>query len=101
MGNRENKFEQENKPKVFSRSIGEGGYTFLRRVLGECLDTGQPVVINSGKNYLRYEYQPGQKNFMEGVTVLEGSDEPSLKAFREVAESYKVEQGIKELKEKQ
>lgn len=69
----------------------------MKRALAKALSTGQPVVINSGRNYLQYTYRTGQKNFMEGITVLEGDDKPALEAFRGVAEKYIVSQGVQEI----
>ncbi len=91
--------EARKYPNALSReAFTEGGYTFLKRALKQALDTDQPVVINSGRNYLQYVYSAGQGNFMEGVTVLQGDDKEALDAFKGVAEKYLVSQGVKELK---
>ena len=68
----------------------------MKRVLKQVLENGKPVIINSGRNYLRYEYSPDQETFMDGIKVLEGDDAHSLEAFRGVADTYKVQQGIEE-----
>ncbi len=88
---------QTKYPHARSRQLQEGGYTFLKRVLNENITTGEPVVINVGKNYLEYAYRPGHQTFMDGVSLLEGTDEESLEALREVGEQYRVEQGLEEI----
>ena len=82
---------------ALSRKFGEGGYTFLKRALQTHFATKQPIVINSGGNYLSYRYVKGQKTFMEGTILLEGDDAESMKLFKEVADTYDVERGLNEL----
>ncbi len=101
----ENPFAQTEEAKskypeaLSRRAFSEGGYTFLKRVLQQAIETGKPVVINTGKNYLEYTYTEGQESFMDGIKVLEGEDSRALEAFKGVADSYVVSQGVQEIKE--
>lgn len=86
-------------PDAISRKHGEGGYAFLKRALRQALETGMPVVINTGRNYLQYEFKDDQRSFWDGVTVLEDVDDGALDTFRGTAENYMVEQGLTELRD--
>jgi hypothetical protein len=88
---------QTKYPHALSRDFGEGGYTFLKRVLRKNISTGKPVILNVGENYLIYAHSEGDKTFMDGVSLLEGQDEKSMEILREVGDQYRVEQGIAEI----
>jgi len=83
-------------PETLSRSFGEGGYTFLKRVVETAIKAGSPVQISTGGMILEYTYTPG-KTFLESTKTLSGNDFDSLKTFNEVAASYSVERGVQEL----
>lgn len=86
--------------KAISRdTFTEGGYSFLKRALKQNLDTKEPVIINSGDAYWSYNYSPGHKTFLDGCQIISGSeDSRAVAAFQEVAKSYLVEKGLKEIK---
>jgi hypothetical protein len=88
-------------PDALSRKFGEGGYTFLKRVLAKSLETGGPVIMNIGENYLEYSYKDGARTFMDGVTLIEGSDQDAFDALKETADEYRLEQGLAEIKAEQ
>ena len=85
-------------PRAISRSMQEGGYTFLKRALCMNLNSGEPTVINTGDLYLSYSFAEGHQNFMDGVTVLRGGKESEVfQRFSDVANSYDVNLGVSEL----
>ena len=87
-----------NYENALSRQFGEGGYTFLKRVLEQQVVTNKPQIINIGQAYLKYEFTRDHTNFSDGITVLKkNNDDNSIKLFNEVANRYKVTQGINEL----
>jgi len=89
---------KEKYPEAVSRKFGEGGYTFLKRVLAISLETNNPVVMSVGGNFLEYSYKDGNHAFMDGVRLIEGDDQYSFDLFKETASAYSLEQGLAEIK---
>ncbi len=86
------------KAAALSRQFGEGGYTFLKRVLKTHFETGRPVLLNVGNAYAAYVFAYGQTRFSQGVTpVGRDDDDHAIGALREVGERYEVGRGIVEL----
>lgn len=84
-------------PDSLSRQLQEGGYTFLHRVFGKCMETKKPTVISTGDIYLQYKYEPGHKTFMEGISILEGDESSEMyERFKSVAETFDLETAFKE-----
>lgn len=100
MSNHEGKgLEKQKKyPESLSRSFGEGGYTFLHRVFRTHFDSGKPVVINTGKLYIQYKFEPHHTTFSEGVTVIDGEDKETLRLFLSVADAFSLDQAFRENK---
>lgn len=81
---------------ALSRNLSEGGYTFLHRVFKKNIDSGKPVVINTGNMYFQYHYEPNHSSFAQGITLLEGDDEKTRKRFMDVVSSFDLDVAISE-----
>src|SRR5258708_1016786 len=68
-------------PDALSRNLTEGGYTFLHRVFRKNIDSGKPVIINTGNMYFQYQYLPGQTTFEQGVSLIEGDPNDETKGL--------------------
>ena len=88
--------EAESKfPNALSRDpFQEGGYTFLHRVFRTHFQTGEPVIISSGKNYFSYIYEPHHLTFADGISLIEGDDEESRVRFISVVNSFDLHQAF-------
>jgi len=86
-------------PGILFPELGKGGYTFFRRVIKENLKTGEPVFFNTGKLVYRYEHKPEHKSFMDGVQKVEGDDLHAEQALARINEGYKLEMGLKEVRD--
>lgn len=88
--------EVKNFKDALSRDMMEGGYTFLHRVFRKNIDSGKPVIIDSGGMYFQYNYSPSHNSFRDGITVLQGSNEDTEERFYSVVDSFGLELAIKE-----
>ena len=78
--------------------LNEGGFTFLHRAFRTHFEGGQnPVVINTGFILLQYQYHPGDKTFMDGITILQGEpDDVFFRSFQAVAEKFDIDRAFEE-----
>lgn len=86
--------DQPKYPDALSRRLSERGYTFLHRVFRKCIDSGKPVIINTGSLYYQYQYLPTNRTFEEGLTLVDGSDEDTEKGFLQVVRSFELDLAI-------
>ncbi len=63
---------QKKYPDAMTIKFPERGYTFLHRVFRKNVDSGKPVIINTGKLYFQYEYAPGHTTFEQGISLVDG-----------------------------
>jgi len=90
-------FYPKKYPDALSRSFSEGGYTFLHRVFRKNINTGYPVVINTGELYFQYQHLPGHSTFEQGITLLDGdSDTKTYRLFMAVVKNFSLEKAISE-----
>lgn len=84
-------------PEALGRKYGEGGYTFLKRVLAKSLENNGPVVMSVDGSYLEYSYKDGDRTFMDGVRLIEGSNQSTLERLKETADAYRLDRGLAEI----
>lgn len=87
---------QPKYPEALSRDFMEGGYTFLHRVFRTNIDSGNPVIINSGNLYFKYDYSSDHTSFRQGITLIDGSDAETEKIFYKVVDNFDLNQAIQE-----
>lgn len=84
-------------PDALSARRFEGGYTFLHRVFRRCVDSGQPVIINTMNLYFQYQYSPQHTSFEEGITFLEGDGDTETKNnFMSIVRKFRLADAIAE-----
>ena len=88
--NRSNEVTESNKYEnvLTIDYMTEGGFKFLHRIFRTYFETGEPVIIKTGKSYFKYEYDINHTTFSEGVTLLEGDNDITNSRFMDTVNVF-------------
>lgn len=68
----------------------------MHRVFRQNIDSGKPVIINTGDLYYQYQYSPNHKTFEDGLKLMEGDDKEIKDRFLEVVRKFGLDIAISE-----